>query len=155
MSDWINSMKSKDDDAARQAQNELGLRLHRAEVIRAKAPIFWESLMDSLKSDCIKLAEMFPNDLSRHCRFTSDDKTSCTLQGNTDTRDTLRLTFSVQSMSIRQQFLTGMNVREKSDSSLEFDLGDHEELFLRGISGKICLPEIAAECLIKRVIRAS
>src|SRR5271170_781731 len=67
MPDWIDKLKEKNKALAASGQTQEELRLHRARVIRAKAPEFWNSFIEQLQADSSKLKETFPNDTSCQC----------------------------------------------------------------------------------------
>jgi len=67
MPDWIDKIAEKDKAQAGQRQTQEELRLHRAKVISAKAPEWWDALIERLQADCSKLRETFPDDRRRHC----------------------------------------------------------------------------------------
>jgi hypothetical protein len=72
MSDWIKELKSAADAATSKKGHEAEMRLHCAEVIRARAPAFWQALVERLQTDCPRLNDTFPNDLSHECIFSPD-----------------------------------------------------------------------------------
>lgn len=67
MSDWIDKLNGKRKALAESGQTQEELTLDAAEVIRTKAPEFWDSFIDRLQADSSKLKEVFPNNLSCQC----------------------------------------------------------------------------------------
>jgi hypothetical protein len=67
MPDWIDKLAEKDKAQAEQRQTQEELRLHNAKVIKAKAPEWWDAVIERLQTDCSKLRETFPNDARRQC----------------------------------------------------------------------------------------
>lgn len=70
MTDWIDKLAASDQVKAEQSRTRDELRLHRAKIIEAKAPEFWDAVLEKLRSDCAKLRDTFPDDPSRHCNLT-------------------------------------------------------------------------------------
>lgn len=69
MTDWIDKLAASEQAKAEQNRTQDELRLHRAKIIEAKAPEFWDAVLEKLRSDCAKLRDTFPDDRSRHCNL--------------------------------------------------------------------------------------
>ncbi len=67
MTDWIDRLaeSAQKQAAGRRTQEEL--RLHKIKIINAKAPEFWDTVLEKLRTDSAKLRDSFPNDRSRQC----------------------------------------------------------------------------------------
>ena len=81
MTDWIDELATRDKAKAEQNRTQDELRLHRAKIIEAKAPEFWDALIEKLSSDCPRLRKMFPDDRNRHCNLVKSG-IDWTLQGS-------------------------------------------------------------------------
>jgi len=66
MDELIESLKQQDERTAlvRETENRIGL--HNAEIIRAKAPDFWNLVTERLRALCPELIQTFPTNYSRH-----------------------------------------------------------------------------------------
>jgi hypothetical protein len=152
MSDWISKLKSSDDEARKKEQREIDLRLHRAAVAKAKAPFFWSSLLDCLKSDCTKLAEVFPDDVSRQCSFGAQGENGFVLTGHAAHRKLLRLTLNLNAMTLDEEiFSDGDTQRQSQRSSFKLDVDSNDEFKLSQGVDLFTSPASFAETLIKRV----
>jgi hypothetical protein len=69
VTDWIDKLAASDQPKAEQNRTQDELQLHKAKIIEAKAPEFWEALIETVRNDCEKLRKMFPDDRSRHCNL--------------------------------------------------------------------------------------
>jgi|CZKY01.1.fsa_nt_gi hypothetical protein len=67
MSDWIDKLAASDRAQAESHKTQDELRLHKAKIIAAKAPEFWNAVIERLGVDSTKLRETFPDDRSRQC----------------------------------------------------------------------------------------
>lgn len=151
MSDWIKKLREHVDEDVKTKQHESEMRLHRATLIRAKAPAFWQSLTERVKADCQKLSEAFRDDLSRQCSFEMNRHDVFQVQGHPNARSvTLRLHLNLEGLRIDQELFTGLDSPQRT--ALNFDLDKNEKLFITGIAGMIGAPEDCSEPLIKQVI---
>lgn len=71
MSDWIDEFKKQKESREKKQQEETSLRLHKAEIIGAKAPALIAALKGRVAADCEKLRAQFPDDQQFHCTFAS------------------------------------------------------------------------------------
>lgn len=69
MADWIDDLKRDSREHEKREQEKVQLRLHVAEVIRAKAPLLLAELGARVAADCEKLRKEFPNDNRYWCAF--------------------------------------------------------------------------------------
>lgn len=151
MSDWITKLKQSDDDAARKAQTEDELRLHKAKVVEAKAPSFWESVLDQLEEDCVKLSKAFPNEFRRQCAFARQGL-GCELHGHAEGNRILRLSLDAKGTAIDHELISGIgNDRRSRRSSLAILADSQESLYLMEDTFRFNSSEIIAEAFIKRV----
>jgi len=66
MSDYIQDEKSRLEQEAGREELKEQIRLHKAAVIRAKVPDFWNVVIQKLKADCERCAATFPNNGQRN-----------------------------------------------------------------------------------------
>jgi ribosomal protein RSM22 (predicted rRNA methylase) len=71
MNDWIDRMAENYEPKDKRLQREKDIRLHDASVIKSKAPQFWDSLIERLKSDSARLSEKFSDNTARQCSVTN------------------------------------------------------------------------------------
>lgn len=69
MTDWIDNLAARDQTKAEQNRTQDEIRLLKAKIIEAKAPEFWDALIETLRSDCEKLRKTFPDNTSRQCNL--------------------------------------------------------------------------------------
>ena len=69
MTHWIDKLVANDQAKTEQHRTQDELRLHRAKIIEAKTPAFWDAVLRQLGSDCAKLRDSCPDDSSRHCNL--------------------------------------------------------------------------------------
>jgi hypothetical protein len=70
MSDWIDQLKKKDEESASAKALAEQARLRKEDLIKAKAPAFWSTIMDQVQADSEKMNATFPDDDKR-------DRNSC------------------------------------------------------------------------------
>lgn len=75
MGDWIDDLEARATKEAAERTRQEEIRLHNARLIRAKAPGFFNLLLQRIKSDCERLREKFPND-SRYHPFVNEERPS-------------------------------------------------------------------------------
>ncbi len=152
MADWIKQIKEKDDYEVQKKHQENELRLHRAAVIKAKAPAFWASVVERIEADCKELSETFKDDIRRRCTFARHGAGEIELRGNTTARSILRLKLNLDELGVDQEFFTGEERRAHREM-LGFGTDKDDELYLLGVSGHLTAPERISEGLIKKVMR--
>lgn len=153
MSDWIKSLKREDDEAEKASELSTKLRLHEAKGITAKAPAFWNDLVDCLRDDAAQLRETFPQDNERQCSV-SPRGNSCSVQGQKAPFTVLNLSLNLDGMCIDARWDSGDRKREQpTQSSTRFNLrlDVAEDLFVSDGSQTHTTPAHLAEYLIKRV----
>ena len=72
MSDWIDDWKKQRDAQREEERAKEQLRLHKAAMIRAKLPGFWELLVRCVGEDAEQLRQAFPSDEAFHCEIARD-----------------------------------------------------------------------------------
>jgi hypothetical protein len=72
MSDWIDGMKTRDEERVESQRRADELRLHKARIIRARAPVLWAAVIEQIEDDLEKLKTAFPDDASRHGELSRD-----------------------------------------------------------------------------------
>lgn len=70
MSDWIDDLTKK--EAARKQSEQLSneSRLHDAQILSAKLPLFWQQLVEQVEADCVRLKSRSPDNRAWHCKVT-------------------------------------------------------------------------------------
>jgi len=152
VSDWIKGMKQKEDEAKQQGQLENNLRLHRAAIIKAKAPAFWLSITERVEVDCAELNETFKHNLRRHCEFQRRDPDGFVVTGKTPALNILRLNLNLDALGVDQEFFAG-EVRRANRGILEFGIDTNDEIYISGLGGQLNDPGRISEQLIKKVIQ--
>src|SRR5579863_697521 len=66
MSYWIDDLKRKEEQENQEQRRREEWRLRCDRLIEAKAPLLWQDLRDRVRSDFVKVAEMFPD---KHLSF--------------------------------------------------------------------------------------
>jgi hypothetical protein len=66
MDELIESLKRQDEIASVARDTENRIRLHNADITRAKAPDFWNLVTERLRALCAELIQTFPTNYSRH-----------------------------------------------------------------------------------------
>ena len=69
MADWIDRRKKVEQERDRTHQRQQDILLHKADVLRAKLPLFVQILKDSIKRDAKKLTAQFPDNRRRRCNL--------------------------------------------------------------------------------------
>jgi hypothetical protein len=68
MSNWVDELKRSKDANNREQRQAREMAIHRDGVIRAKAPAFWENVIDRMREDLADLRSNFPADASLHAQ---------------------------------------------------------------------------------------
>ena len=154
MSDWIDRIKQNDAEKSEDNRLENEMRLHRASVIKAKAPAFWGELNDRVESDCEKLNLTFKDDLRRQCSFTRIGPSEFELRGSVSGSSVLRVRLNAEAQTIDQELFEGRGDRGKRRESLVLNIDRNENLILDGLRGPTGDPAVLSEALIRKVIQA-
>lgn len=131
---------------------DIALRLHVARIVRAKATPFWSDVRDRLETDCLLLARIFPDDISKHCSFSSRDG-QCELQGHADPQISATLTISVDAMAIYEERQAKSTMVQRS--WVPFRVDQQDTIFLQFRGSSVWSPAKFAEMLIRSVINAN
>ncbi len=153
MSDWITRLKREEEEAEKASELSTKRRLHEAKGITAKAPAFWEDLVDCLKDDASRLREAFPQDNERQCSVALRGN-SCSVQGQKAPFTVLNLTFNVDGMCIDARWDSGDRKREqptRRSTRFNLRLNVAEDLYVSNEDQTYTNPAHLAEYLIKRV----
>jgi hypothetical protein len=130
MPDWIDKLKERRKALAESGQTHEELTLHAANVIRAKAPEFWDSFIERLHADSSKLKEVFPNNISCQCTVVKT-AIGCELRGcKLPWRElSMRLNVDEQSVDIdeRKREATDRIIPAGHDE-IRVTVNDYEEL---------------------------
>ncbi len=90
---WVDDLDSDDDERHEE------LRLHEAQIIRAKAPVFWDSVVQHLREDTNKLRDRFQHNSRYHCNV-SPSANGVTISGKTFPRKILQLKLNVLGLCV-------------------------------------------------------
>ena len=153
MTDWIDKLAEKDKAQAEDRRTQEELRLHKAKMISAKAPEFYNALIERLQVDSSKLREKFPNDRSRQCDVVKAaldwEIRGCKLPWRIVN---MRLNVAGQIVDIAE------TVREARDrvvpdgrDQIKITVNDDEELEFTYRGRRHVTPDSLAEALIQRV----
>lgn len=152
MSDWVKKLKAKDREEEESKRHVDKMRLHSAQVIRAKMPKFWHELVDCLKSDMDELKKEFPGTVERQCSLSANE-TTVSLVGQSKPFTTLTVTLNLAGMCLDS--VASMGHRKSGDLSsdrvdLNFLLNGAESLFVVWGERQLATPSELSEALICR-----
>jgi hypothetical protein len=156
VSNWIGRLKSSDEENERKTQLQKELRLHRARVISAKSPAFWERLMDCLQSDSDEMRKAFSSDNSRQCSFTAQG-TSCILRSHAHPSVTFNLKLNVEGQTLDADWVSAGRIEQhfpdsgKSPKEFRLEVDESERIFVSLNEYIFTDPAHLAEHLVKRV----
>ncbi len=161
MTDWIDKQKASDDQKEDAVQRQSEVRLHDAQIVRAKAPLSWRALLESLNVYTQKLRDVYPHDSSRQCTVTSS-AASCTLRSQKLPFQILDLTLNLPGLCIDGlwQVQEGRVPHNHSHPSqvgtedrISLSLDSQDEVTFLWEGRTFANPTEFAERLIKRVCR--
>lgn len=137
MNDWIDNEKAAADAQAEDRKVDGLLRLHKAKLISAKAPWFWNACLECLHSDSEKLRATFPNEMSKQFALMSDGIV-CTIQGCKVPWKILQMQLNVvgQSVDISEGRKESRNktIPVGSDQiAIKINTEDEIEFYFRGV----------------------
>lgn len=155
MPDWIDKLKGGDDKRADDQRRNEELRLHNAKVIRAKAPKFWNAVIEQIKADSEKLRVAFPHDISRHCDLIQSGD-SYRLQGKKLPIQIIEMSLNLDGQCVdilegtKSDRYTNANVlsQQGAMSITVWQGGEDLQFYWNGVY--YSEPELLAERLIKR-----
>ncbi len=136
MSDWIDKLKESEQGKLSDLSRQEEIRLHKAKIIRAKMPAFWEALRERVEADCNKLRAEFPADKHRNCFVTGVLPGRFTIKGGGLPQRILDLELNLDGLCVgtfesemRDRGQTA--VRTKGNGEIGIEVGDAEELQFR------------------------
>lgn len=152
MSGWIKRLKVDVNASEKSKRHADAMRLHSAEVIRAKMPKFWQELVDCLKSDVDELRGEFADIVERQCSIFANE-TTVSLVGQSKPYTTVTVTLNLHGMCLDSVASTGH--RKNGDLSddradLNFLLNGVEGLFVVWGERQFAIPTDLSEALIRR-----
>ena len=68
MGDWIDDLAVKAKEKKAEELTKAEISLHKAKIITARFPAFWEALLKQVENDCKELKEKLPDDRKYHLR---------------------------------------------------------------------------------------
>jgi hypothetical protein len=151
---WVDKLKAKQVESEEHDRERTRLRLHKADVIKAKMPAFWSRLAACVKSDCAKLREAYSNDQQYHCTFETTGVASFRLLNTVPPRVILNVSYNEKGQFIDIEEFGGSLISRKTEQ-LVIVLTDNEELIINYRRESITDPETLAEYLCKRVAQVS
>ena len=136
MSDWIDKLKKSEQGKLSDLSRQEEIRLHKAKIIRAKMPAFWETLRERVEADCNKLRAEFPADKYRNCFVIGVLPGRFTIKGGGLPQRILDLELNLDGLCVgtfesemRDRGYTA--VRTKGNGEIGIEVGDAEELQFR------------------------
>lgn len=141
VSDWIDKLKKSEQSQLSEKNRQEEMRLHKAKIVRAKAPTFWDALKERVEADCNKLRAEFPADNHRNCFVTGVLPGRFTIKGGGLPQRILDLELSLDGLCIGT-FESEMRdrsqpaVQTKGNGEIGIEVGDDEELQFR-FNGKL------------------
>jgi hypothetical protein len=153
MPDWIDKVEENDKTQAEKRARQEELRLHRAKVITAKAPEWWDAVIERLQADSSKLREKFPNDTSRQCTIAKSGN-DWELQGCKLPWKILNMQLNVagQCVDIMESERESRDkVRQVERTQIKITVNSDEELEFRYQSSAHVVPALLAQALIRYV----
>jgi hypothetical protein len=82
MADWIDDLKKSELAREVNDREQNRIRLHNAEIIKAKVPAIWQSIKQELQADSEKLRQTFPSNPQYHCMYQELGPDQCSLTGD-------------------------------------------------------------------------
>jgi hypothetical protein len=154
MSDWIQRLAEGEAAQTERQRLQSELRLHNARIIRAKMPEFWDAVLEQLRADSARLAQVFSGDRGRQCQLI-EIGTGCQLQGCKLPWRILDMRLNVEGLSVD----IVESIRESRDRTIrsgrdqiKITVNTGEELELIYRSTRHTTPESLAQHLISHVL---
>jgi hypothetical protein len=157
MSDWIDKVEEGDKAQAEKRARQEELRLHKAKVITANAPPWWNSVIEQLQTDSAKLREKFPNETERQCTLIKS-ASDWELQGCKLPWKILNMQLNVpgQCVDITESKRESRDkVTQVGKTQIKITVNADEELEFRYQASAYLVPAELAQALIRYVCGAS
>jgi hypothetical protein len=153
MSQFIENLKRATQAQTETLQRQAALRLHNADVLRAKAPIFWDATKTILRTECGEMQRNFPND-PRYNPFVNEQM-GFTLNGKKMPRKILMVDLNLDGQCLTVSEATKYSLIEQPIfdyiAPISIAVGSEEELVFTFRGRPLDTPESLAEAMISYV----
>jgi hypothetical protein len=157
--DWIDRLKKDQGQDADRARDETKLRLHIADVIKAKMPVFWSLLTTNIGTYCAKLRQTYPSDMQYHCTLNSVTSNSFRLINTIPPRVCIAVCYSESGQYIEIQESGQQTAMDdfapRRMETLNIKTTDDEDITIAYRQEPITYPAKLAEHLCRRVAQIS
>ncbi|MGD0736166.1 MAG: hypothetical protein ABR976_13510 [Terracidiphilus sp.] len=156
MSNWIDDLKEQDVQHQEHLSSMNAIRLHNANVVRAKAPALWSLLIIQIEAYLEQLRASFPHDMTRQADLIKRGD-SYTLQGKKLPLSVMKLTLNLDgsciniSQGIKHEFADRPTLTPSKP--IDFKVTNDEDVVFFWKDWNYADPSLIAEQLVKIACR--
>ena len=157
MPDWIDDLKKQEVLMQEAQDKQEQMRLHTAKVIAAKLPGFWDATINSIRQDCQRLRDTFPNTRQRHCHVDTISDTVAIVNEGPLPRLEMRLRLNLDGQCIDVFDAVKSDMFRQPDECgprrIDVTLDQHEQLQFRYGGKNHNTPESLAQAFVSYVCK--
>jgi hypothetical protein len=134
MSDWIDELKVRREDALRSKEVSNEIRLRNDELIKAKSPTLWAAVIDQVKQDCAELNKTFSDDSNYQAQFTKESESAFVIETCTRPGKGIRARLDSTNLFAHVEVLSRESILhpiKKMSDEITFDLNSERDVCAR------------------------